>query len=352
MSQFWSDLVHKLKPYIPGEQPKIDQLVKLNTNENPYGPPPQVLSAIRESANEDLRLYPDPNADALKQALATYHNLNIDQVFVGNGSDEVLAHAFLGLLKRDDPLLLPDITYSFYSVYCDLYGIEYCQIPLNADFELDPTDYEGRRCGGVVFANPNAPTGHLLSLEAIERILHAHPNVVVLVDEAYVDFGGRSAVQLLPSYRNLLITRTFSKSRALAGLRVGYALGGAELVQGLERVKNCFNSYPLGRPAQAGAITSLGEESWLRGTCRKIIDNRERLTHALSLLGFVVLPSSANFLFAHHPKHAGSALAAALREHHIVVRHFDMPRISDFLRITVGSDQECDALISALKTII
>jgi histidinol-phosphate aminotransferase len=351
MSRFWSDMVHRLTPYVPGEQPKMERLVKLNTNESPYGPSPRAIEAVRLAADEDLRRYPDPNADALKRALATYHGLEPAQVFVGNGSDEVLAHAFLGLLKHDAPLLFPDITYSFYPVYCGLYDIPYRAVPLNAAFEIDPADYAGE-AGAVVFPNPNAPTGRLLALEQVAAILDAQPEVVVLVDEAYIDYGGTSAVSLLADHPNLLITRTFSKSRALAGLRVGYALGSAELVEGLERVKNSFNSYPLGRPAQAGAIASVEDEPWFRDSCARVIASRERLTGALERLGFEVLPSAANFIFARHGAQAGKALAAALRQRAIIVRHFDAPRIGDFLRITVGTDEECDLLVAALKEIV
>jgi len=351
MSRFWSDVVHQLTPYVPGEQPKMDRLVKLNTNESPYGPSPRAIEAIQRAANEDLRRYPDPNADALKQTLATYHGLEPAQVFVGNGSDEVLAHAFLGLLKHDAPLLFPDITYSFYPVYCGLYGIDYRTVALTDRFEIDPADYAGE-AGAIIFANPNAPTARLLDLGGVEAILKAQPDVPVVVDEAYIDYGGTSAVGLLASHPNLLIARTFSKSRALAGLRVGYALGSVELIDGLERVKNSFNSYPLGRPAQAGAIASVEDEPWFRDSCARVIASREQLSAGMTRLGFEVLPSSANFIFARHPAHAGAALAAALREQAIIVRHFEKPRISDFLRITIGTDEECDLLLDALKGII
>ncbi len=351
MSRFWSDVVHRLTPYVPGEQPKMERLIKLNTNESPYGPSPRAIEAIREAANEDLRRYPDPNADALKQALATYHGLDPAQVFVGNGSDEVLAHAFLALLKHDAPLLFPDITYSFYPVYCGLYDIPYRTVPLNEAFEIDPADYRGE-AGAIIIANPNAPTGRLMPLDGVEAVLKAQPDVVVLVDEAYIDYGGTSAASLLADYPNLLVTRTFSKSRALAGLRVGYALGSEALIEGLERVKNSFNSYPLGRPAQAGAIASIEDEPWFRDSCSRVITSRERLSTKLTELGFEVLPSATNFIFARHPAHEGAALAAALRERTIIVRHFQQARISDFLRITVGTDDECDALIDALSEIV
>ncbi len=352
MSRFWSDLVHRLTPYVPGEQPKMTKLVKLNTNESPYGPSPHAIAAIAKAANDDLRRYPDPNADALKQALAKYHGVSHDQVFVGNGSDEVLAHAFVALLKHAGPVLFPDVSYSFYPVYCGLYDISYTAVPLNDAFEIEADDYTGTGAGGIIFPNPNAPTGRLLPLDAIERILNAQPDIPVVIDEAYIDYGGDSAAPLIGTHDNLLVTRTFSKSRALAGLRVGYSLGHADLIAGLERVKNSFNSYPLGRPAQAGAIASVQDEAHFRAACDKVIATRARLTADLSALGFEVLPSAANFVFARHPQHAGEALASALREQTIIVRNFAQPRIADFLRITVGTDAECAQLVDALKKII
>lgn len=351
MSRFWSDTARRLTPYVPGEQPKLDKLVKLNTNESPYGPSPRAIEAIAQAASEDLRRYPDPNSDALKAALARYHSVTPAQVFVGNGSDEVLAHAFVALLKHDAPLRFPDITYSFYPVYCGLFGIEAMSIPLTDTLEIDPADYAGTG-GPIIFPNPNAPTGRLLPLTAIEQILAANPAVPVVIDEAYIDYGGDSAIPLVDSHPNLLVTRTFSKSRALAGLRVGYAVGSAELVEGLERVKNSFNSYPLGRPAQAGAIASVEDEPHFRASCARVIASREWLDRALTELGFEVLPSGANFVFARHPKRAGATLAAALRERAIIVRHFKLPRIDDYLRITVGTDEECEALVDALKDIL
>ena len=351
MSQFWSDLVHRLTPYVPGEQPKMDKLVKLNTNESPYGPSPLAIAAVAAAAGNDLRRYPDPNADALKRTLADYHGLAPDQVFVGNGSDEVLAHAFAGLLKHDAPLLFPDITYSFYPVYCGLYDVAFRAVPLDAQFGIDLDDYTGP-AGAIIFPNPNAPTGCLLPTADIARLLDAQAGIPVLVDEAYIDYGGDSAVALIARHPNLLVTRTFSKSRALAGLRVGYALGHPALIEGLERIKNSFNSYPLGRPAQAGAIASVADEAHFRGSCAKVIATREALRAALTGLGFEVPPSAANFIFARHPAHAGADLAAALRARAIIVRHFRQPRIEDFLRITIGTDEECRQLVDALKAIV
>ncbi len=356
MSQYWSAVVHGLTPYVPGEQPKISQLIKLNTNEHPDGPSPRVLEAIRAATDEGLRLYPDPNADALKAALARHHGLNPAQVFVGNGSDEVLAHAFLALLNRPGGLWFPDITYSFYPVYCGLYGIDHRAVPLADDFSIRVDDYlpsPGQAAGAIIFPNPNAPTGMPMPLSEVERLVAGNPQAVVLVDEAYVDFGGQSAVGLIDRYPNLLVCHTFSKSRSLAGLRVGYALGQAELIEGLERVKNSFNSYPMDRLALAGAQASVEDDAYFRASCARVVQTREQLVAELQAIGFEVLPSAANFIFARHPAHRGADLAQALRDRAIIVRHFPRPaRISDFLRITVGSPAQCAALVAALKELV
>ena len=355
MSRFWSQVVRDLTPYVPGEQPKLANLVKLNTNENPFPPSPRVVNAIQAELGEDgarLRLYPDPNADLLKQAVARQHGVTPRQVFVGNGSDEVLAHAFQALLKQDAPLLFPDITYSFYPVYCGLYGVDYHCIPLTEDFAIDPADYCGRRCGGIIFPNPNAPTGRLLPLAAIEQIAAANPDRVVVVDEAYVDFGGESAIALVDRYDNLLVIHTLSKSRALAGLRVGYAVGHPDLIEALERVKNSFNSYPLDRLAIVGAVAALEDQPYFEACTRAVIDTRETLTAELDELGFTVLPSAANFIFARHAHRDAAELAQALRSRNIIVRHFKQARIEQFLRITIGTAAECAALIAALRQIL
>ncbi len=355
MSRFWSKVVGTLTPYVPGEQPKIANLIKLNTNENPYPPSPQVLAAIRAELGDAaarLRLYPDPSADLLKAAVARRHGVTPQQVFVGNGSDEVLAHAFMALLKHEAPILFPDITYSFYPVYCGLYGVDYETVPLAGDFSIDPANYCGRRCGGVIFPNPNAPTGRLLALDAVERIVAANPDAVVVVDEAYVDFGGASAIPLVSRHDNLLVVHTLSKSRSLAGLRVGFAVGHPDLIEALERVKNSFNSYPLDRLAIVGAVAAFEDEAYFVECCRKVIATRDTLTANLSALGFDVLPSAANFIFARHPQRDAAALAMALRERGIIVRHFKLPRTDQFLRITVGTDGECAALAAALRAIL
>jgi histidinol-phosphate aminotransferase len=353
MSQFWSAVVAGLTPYVPGEQPKLPGLVKLNTNENPYPPSPRVLEALRGEVGDDLRLYPDPNADRLKAAIATYYQVTPRQIFVGNGSDEVLAHAFLGLLKHDAPLLFPDISYSFYPVYCGLYGIDGRSVALDEGFEIRVDDYlNAADCGAIIFPNPNAPTGRLLPLTEIERLLAGKPDVLVAVDEAYIDFGGDSAVALVDKHPNLLVVQTLSKSRSLAGLRVGFAVGHADLIEALERVKNSFNSYPLDRLAIAGAAAAIEDTAHFEATRQTVIASRERLVSDMTALGFEVLPSAANFIFTHHPKHDAGDLAAALRARSIIVRHFRQPRIEQYLRISIGSDAQCAALVAALREIL
>jgi histidinol-phosphate aminotransferase len=351
MSRFWNPLVQSLTPYVPGEQPKLNNLVKLNTNENPYPPSPRVIEAIRAVVDDGLRLYPDPNADALKQTIARYFSLSANQVFVGNGSDEVLAHAFLALLKQDAPILFPDISYSFYPVYCGLYEIEYQQMPLAEDFTIRVEDYD-RPNGGIIFPNPNAPTGCVLPLTAIEQLLKANPDRVVVVDEAYIDFGGQSAIALVNQYDNLLVVQTLSKSRSLAGLRVGFAVGHPELIEALERVKNSFNSYPLDRLAMAGAIASFEDQAYFEQTCQQVIQSREQVVAGLQAMGFEVLPSAANFIFARHPDWSAETLAQGLRERSVIVRHFKQERIKQFLRISIGDDAQNQAFLSALAELV
>ncbi|MDE3738456.1 MULTISPECIES: histidinol-phosphate transaminase [Pseudomonas] len=350
MSKFWSPFVKELVPYVPGEQPKLAKLVKLNTNENPYGPSPKAVAAMQAEVGDNLRLYPDPNSDRLKQAVADYYGVQTSQVFVGNGSDEVLAHAFHGLFQHGKPLLFPDVSYSFYPVYCGLYGIPFEALPLDEQFQIRVEDY-ARPNGGIVFPNPNAPTGCLLALEAIERLLQANPDTVVLVDEAYIDFGGQTAISLVDRYPNLLVTQTLSKSRSLAGLRVGLAVGHPDLIEALERIKNSFNSYPLDRMAIAGAAVAFEDRAYFEETCRKVIDSREHLVAELGKLGFDVLPSAANFVFARHPQKDAAGIAAGLREQGVIVRHFKQERIAQFLRITIGTPEQNQALLDALNTL-
>ena len=363
-SRFWSAVTRSLTPYVPGEQPKLANLVKLNTNENPYPPSPKALAAIGGENGADaarLRLYPDPNADALKAAVARHfapHGIAANQVFVGNGSDEVLAHAFLALLKHDRPIRFPDITYSFYPVYCGLYGIEFEKVPLDAEFALDLAPYLAPNCGGIIFPNPNAPTGRLLPLEAVERLAAGQPDCVVVVDEAYIDFSGDSiatiptAIALVNRHPNLLVVQTLSKSRSLAGLRVGFAVGHPDLIEALERVKNSFNSYPLDRLAIAGAVAAMDDNAHFDATRKAVMASRDTLARDLAGLGFDVVPSAANFVFARHPGRDAGELAQQLRERSIIVRHFKAPRIEQYLRITVGTDAECQALIRALADIL
>lgn len=352
MSKFWSDVVRELNPYVPGEQPKIQNLIKLNTNENPYGPSPKVLAALQAEAAETLRLYPDPNSDKLKEVIAQHHSLNPNQVFVGNGSDEVLAHVFQALLKHSRPLLFPDITYSFYPVYCGLYDIEFETIPLNSHFEINVNDFD-KPNGGIIFPNPNAPTGIPLALVEIEKLLKFNSESVVVIDEAYVDFGTESAVKLINTYPNLLVTHTFSKGRSLAGLRVGYALGHQDLIEALIRVKDSFNSYPIDRFAEAGAIAAIEDKGYFAETTAKVIATRAALVNDLQALGFEVLPSGANFVFAKHLNREGVELAVKLRDKNVVIRHFKKPqRISNYLRITIGSDAQSKQLVAALTEIL
>lgn len=353
MSRFWTDKIASLDPYVPGEQPQDKKYIKLNTNESPYAPSSKALAAMAAEVSERLRLYPDPNGSALKNALAKSYQLEANQVFVGNGSDEVLALAFMGYFAGGKPLAFADVTYSFYKVYAGLYGIEPKLIPLNENFDIVPADYQNLDVSGVVVTNPNAPTGKALSLADIEFILKANPDVVVLVDEAYVDFGAQSASTLINQYPNLLVVQTLSKSRALAGIRVGYALGHPELIEGLERLKNSFNSYPVDRIALAGATAAVEDEAYLKEICDKTIATREQTVKDLEALGFNVLPSATNFVFATHPDKNAEQIYLALKEQGILVRFFgsNKPRIGNYLRITIGTDEEMAALTAALKAL-
>lgn len=356
MNKLWSDHVSRLEPYVPGEQVIIPDLLRLNTNENPYGPSPAVIEAIQRVLGDDLRLYPDSGARPVREALARRLRLTADQVFLGNGSDEVLAHVFNALFLRGGRALwLPDITYSFYRTYCRLFDVPHRLIPLAEDFTVRAADYAGtleQEPSGIIFANPNAPTGRALALAEIEAIVRAHPDSAVVVDEAYVDFGAESAVPLIDRYENLLVIQTFSKSRALAGLRVGYALGNASLIEALQRVKDSFNSYPVDQVAQAGALAALGDDEWFSRTRQAIMDARAQLTDDLQHLGFEVLPSLANFVFARHPREEAAIIARRLRDQGILVRHFQIPRIDQYLRITVGTPAQCTRLCETLQTII
>jgi histidinol-phosphate aminotransferase len=347
MSKFWSEAIQHLVPYVPGEQPKEQQIVKLNTNENPYPPSPLVMQTLQDFDLERLRLYPDPDARALKQALADYHGVTRDNVFVGNGSDEVLAHTFMAFFRQKAPLLMPNISYSFYDVYCNLYDIQYREVPLQADFSICLDDYDQTN-GGIIFANPNAPTGRTLELDDIERLLARNTESVVVVDEAYVDFGAQSAVALTQRYDNLLVVQTFSKSRSLAGLRIGFAIGHPDLIDGLERVKNSFNSYPLDMLAISAAVAAIEDEDYFRSTTDRIIATREWTCNELQALGFIVLPSCTNFVFAQHRYLEGAELMGYLRANGLLVRHFSRPLIDNHLRISIGTDAQMQRLIDTL----
>lgn len=349
--RFWSPEVRELEPYVPGEQPKIQNLLKLNTNENPYPPSPKVVEAVQAVLTQQadtLRLYPDPDATALKQAIAKQQNIEISQVFVGNGSDEVLAHIFKAFFLQDEPILYPDITYSFYPVYSQFFGTKTKEIPLNENFEIEAKDYIQPN-GGIVITNPNAPTSIAMGLPDIEQILKANPDRVVVIDEAYVDFGAESAVGLVNRYENLVVCQTTSKSRSLAGLRVGFAIAQPHLIAALEAVKNSFNSYPIDRFAIAAAVASFEDQAYFEEQLQRVISSREKLVDDLTALGFKVLPSKANFIFASHLTHDAGQLAQQLREQGIIVRYFNKPRINQFLRITVGTDEQNMRLVQTLK---
>lgn len=340
------DAIRRVTPYVPGEQPRQTGIIKLNTNENPYPPSPEVKKALLQT--EGLRLYPDPAASDLVEAIASYKGLDRDQVFVGVGSDDVLAMAFLTFFNSEDPILFPDITYSFYDVWADLFRIPYETVPLDDSFRIVPEAYH-RRNGGIIFPNPNAPTGVLMGLDMIEEILDRNPQSLVIVDEAYIDFGGESAQPLLDRYDNLLVVQTFSKSRSLAGMRIGYAMGSSELIRALNDVKYSFNSYTMNRPSIVCGKAAVEDEAYFRQTIDKIIRTRERVKKDLAGLGFVFPDSMANFLFVSHPEKKAADIFAAAREKGIYLRYFAKPRIDQYLRITIGTDEEMDCLLDFLK---
>ncbi|MDO5423982.1 MAG: histidinol-phosphate transaminase [Eubacteriales bacterium] len=344
----WEKNIRQVVPYVPGEQPNQIGMIKLNTNENPYPPAPAVTQAWEELAAENLRLYPDPACQELTQALAEHYQVNPDEVFVGVGSDDVLAMAFLTFFNSGKPILFPDITYSFYDVWADVFRIPYeCQ-PLDENFRIVKEDYK-KPNGGVVFPNPNAPTGILQSLSEMEEIVKWNQDVIVIIDEAYIDFGGQSALELIHRYDNVLVVQTFSKSRSMAGMRIGYAFGNRQLIKYLNDVKYSFNSYTMNQPALHLGAAALKDEAYFQETCGKIIATRERVKEELAALGFTFGDSKANFLFVTHEKIAARALYEALKIKKIYVRYFNKPRIDNYLRITIGTDAEMDALLAFLK---
>lgn len=352
MSRYWSRLAATIKPYVPGEQPKDKKYIKLNTNENPYPPSPRVIEAIKAAADDSLRLYPDPTCSSLRQTIAQYFGLAGNQVFVGNGSDELLAFCFPAFFNPEGlPILFADITYSFYPVYCRFFGIPFETPALDNEFRM-PVEAFFKPNGGILIANPNAPTGRFLDLPAIESILQRNPDSVVILDEAYVDFGGESAVGLIKKYDNLLVVQTLSKSRSLAGLRMGFALGHADLIEGLCRVKDSINSYTLDRLALAGAQAAMEDEAYFRETTAGIIKTREATAKRLEALGFRVIPSTANFIFIAHPVQSAETLFTKLREGGVLVRYFKLPRIDNWLRVSIGTDAEMDRFLSVLGSIV
>lgn len=349
--RFWSDRIKNLTPYVPGEQPKERAFIKLNTNENPYPPSPKVVEAIRAAAGDGLRLYPDPEATALRGALAECYGLGPEQIFCGNGSDEVLGLCFYAFFTPGKRVVFPDITYSFYPVYANLFQLDYEEIPLNEDLSLPVEQFLGGN-GGAVVCNPNAPTGKTLPLEDIVRIIEANPEAVVLVDEAYGDFGARSAVPLIHRYPNLVVVHTMSKSRSLAGMRIGYAMGHPDLIAAVNCVKNSFNSYPLDRLALAAGEAAVRDGDYLELTRNKVMATRMWATARLRGLGFTVHDSNTNFIFIAHPDKPGQGLYQGLRDRGILVRWFDKDRIRDYLRVSIGTDEEMEAMCRACEEIL
>ncbi len=348
----WEDNVRKVVPYTPGEQPQNPNVIKLNTNECPYPPAPGVAKALQSFQADALRLYPDPAASDLTKALADYYGVKQSEVFVGVGSDDVLAMIFMTFFNSKKPLLFPDITYSFYDVWADLFRIPYRQIPLNDEFEINKEDYIGKECGGIIFPNPNAPTGVLVDLAFIEDIVKANQDVIVVVDEAYIDFGGISALPLIQKYDNLLVVQTFSKSRAMAGIRIGYAFGCEKLIKYLSDVKFSFNSYTMNRPALSLGVEAVRDDAYFKEIVGKIVNTREWVKKELKELGFVFKDSMSNFIFATHPDYDIVNIFEELRKRDIYVRHFNGERIRDYLRITIGTDEEMKTLINTIKEIV
>lgn len=351
MSKFWNETVNKIEPYVPGEQPRDKKYVKLNTNENPYPPSKKVLEAVKNSANEDLRLYPDPLCTELNETIAKFYGLDKDNIFLGNGSDEVLAFSFMTFFSKDKTILFPDISYSFYPVYAEFFGLNYKMVPLDEEFNI-PIEELKKENGGVILPNPNAPTGKYIDTDKLKELLEANKDTVVIIDEAYIDFGGESMVKYIKDYKNLLVVQTFSKSRSLAGGRIGFALGDKELIEGLNRVKNSINSYTIDRVALNAGKAAIEDKEYFEETRNKIIKTRENVIKTLREMGFKVLDSKANFVFASHKDFEGQYLYEELRNRGVLVRFFNKDRINKFLRITIGTDEEMDVLIEKLKEII
>lgn len=344
----WEKNIRNVVPYTPGEQPKDSNIIKLNTNENPYPPSPLVLESIKKSDLETVRLYPDPSASMLVKAIADYYKVKMEEVFVGVGSDDVLAMSFLTFFNSKKPILFPDITYSFYEVWADLFQIPYEKKPLDENFCIDMTDYKNEN-GGIVIANPNAPTSIYEKLEKIEEITGENQESIVIIDEAYIDFGGASAMELIHKYENLLVVQTFSKSRSMAGVRIGFAVGNKKLIGALNQVKYSYNSYTMNTMSLIMGAAAIQDEAYFQSCCQRIIKTREKVKYQLEQLGFFCLPSETNFLFVTSNKIKANSLFEYLRENKIFVRYFDKPRIDDYLRITIGKESEMEQLIETIK---
>lgn len=346
----WEENVRRVEPYVPGEQPKEKNIVKLNTNENPYPPCPGVRKILDSFDENRMRLYPDPDSDVLVSAIAKRYGLKKSQVFVGVGSDDVISMAFMTFFNSDKPILFPDITYSFYDVWADVYRIPYECKPLNSDFTINPDDYKCKN-GGIIFPNPNAPTGVLESVKMIEDIIKSNPNSIVIIDEAYIDFGGESCLKFIDKYDNLLVIQTFSKSRSMAGMRIGFAMGNDKLIKFMNDVKFSVNSYTMNPITQLCGAEALNDEKYFRETIEKIIETRERTKKELSALGFEFTDSKSNFIFAKHKYMNGEEIFNKLKQRKIFVRYWNKQRISQYMRITIGTPDEMKQLIKALQEI-
>ena len=357
MSKFWNDKIKEIEPYVPGEQPKDKKYIKLNTNENPYAPSEKVIEKIKSMSLKDLKLYPDPDVSELRKVIAEYFSQKIDeritkeQIFVGNGSDEVLALIFMTFFNKGDKVYYPDITYSFYPVYADLFDLKEVKIPLNKNFEIEIDKYFGLD-GHIIITNPNAPTSIALKLEEIEKIAEKNPNQLIVVDEAYVDFGAESAVKLINKYDNVLVVQTFSKSRSFAGMRLGYAIGSENIIEGLNRLKFSFNSYTVDRISIEAGIESFKDDEYFVKTNAKIIETREKTVKKLKELGFKVLNSSANFIFISHNKVFAGDLYKNLKDNGVLVRYFTKDRIDNYLRVTIGTDEDMEIFIEKLNKLL
>ncbi|HEX9025576.1 MAG TPA: histidinol-phosphate transaminase [Clostridium sp.] len=351
MSKYWNQKVKEIEPYVPGEQPKDKKYIKLNTNENPYPPSKKVIEVMKNAINDDLKLYPDPTCSDLIGEIAEYYNLDEDEVFVGNGSDEILAFSFMAFFSTDKKILFPDISYTFYKVYAELFNLDYELVKLDEDFNI-PLEELKKQNGGVIIPNPNAPTGKYIDVEDLRKLVEVNKDSVVIIDEAYVDFGGESMVKFVKDYDNLLVVQTLSKSRSLAGLRVGFALGNKDLIEGLNRIKNSINSYTIDRVALVGSKEAIKDNDYFEEITKKIINTRDKTSEELEKLGFRVLESKSNFVFVSHNKVPGKILYEKLKDHGVLVRYFNSDRIDNFLRITIGTPEEMDILIEKLKLIL